>query len=297
MRLLHILVFSFICFAFPAKAQEDIDAFNAGMRAYKAQEYQNAVYAFENAIHFNPKNYQAYCMLGVSYILNDEPKKAEKTYLQAITDFPREWKAYILLAEFYETQTDYDKALTYYQTGMDLMPAKQQKTYQKKLDEVKSALKDDWTVSEAEKERIISNIIMPLDSEIWRAALVEKKESATHVVYGLKSENYKAKKWSIALDLTCTKTSKQDIRSFNRINEWLASSYRKSGADMDTLERSSTSRLYETNIYKENKKIIGYIFPVRKGFCIAQFMYKKKLPATELSKWQNIVKKIVVKDF
>ena len=56
-------------------ASEGLDAYNAGMNAYKRQEYQNAVYAFEHAVNLDEKLYNAWCMLGLSYILNDEPTR------------------------------------------------------------------------------------------------------------------------------------------------------------------------------------------------------------------------------
>ena len=142
MRKLYIFVlaFSLITFSFNSKAQEDVNAFNAGMIAYKKQEYQNAVYAFENALYFNEKNYQTYCMLGVSYTLNDEPQKAEKIYQKAINTFPKEWKAYVLLGEFYETQKDYANAYKYYQESINLLPAKQKKVYQKNIYNLSSKL-------------------------------------------------------------------------------------------------------------------------------------------------------------
>ena len=97
-----------------ANTNEGENAYQAGINAYNRDEYQNAVYAFENSIAYDPTLYKSYCMLGLSYILNDEPEKGIETYQQAIKKFPDEWNAYILAAEFYETQGNNSEALSYY---------------------------------------------------------------------------------------------------------------------------------------------------------------------------------------
>lgn len=297
-RYLVTLLFSVICFSTISFAStEGLNAYEAGMNAYKRQEYQNAVYAFEHAVNFDQNLYKAWCMLGLSYILNDEPQKGEKTYLKAIDAFPNEWKAYSLLAEFYESQDEHEKSLTYYRKSMELMPEKESKSYQNKISNIQKEQAENWIVSETEKEKILSNIIVPIDKNVWRTALVEKKDTALHVVYALKTENFRAGKWSRILDMTCTYTSKQDTANFNKINEWMASTYRKSNADMDTIEKTSTSRLYESIIHDKKLNVLGYITPAKNGFCIYQFMYKKKISAKEKNKWMQHLKKITVRKF
>lgn len=291
--LLSLVFHSTITFA----ASEGLDAYNAGMNAYKRQEYQNAVYAFEHAVNLDEKLYNAWCMLGLSYILNDEPQKGEKTYLKAIDSFPNEWKAHSLLAEFYESQNNHEKALIHYRKSSELMPEKEAKKNQDKISSIQKKQSKSWSVSETEKEAILSNIMIPFDKNVWRPALVEKKENALHVVYALKNEDFRSGKWSRIVDMTCTYTSKQDSEHFNKINEWMASTYNKSEADMDTIEKTSTSRLYESIIHSKKLNILGYITPAKNGFCIYQFMYKKKISAKEKNKWMQNLKKITVRKF
>ncbi|MBO7245068.1 MAG: hypothetical protein J6V53_07325 [Alphaproteobacteria bacterium] len=271
-------------------------AYNAGMKAYHRNEFQNAVYAFENSLGYDTSLYKSYCMLGLSYILNDEPVKGVQTYQEAIKKFPNEWNAYILLAEYYETQKKNSEALSYYLQASDLLPKKDRKKYDTKIKELREKQKEEWSVSETEKEKILSNIFTPLDMGKWRVSLVEQKESAIHIVYALKSENYKAGKWSQILDLTCTYTDKQDKNSFNQINEWMATNYKHSNADMDTVTKTDTSRLYEVNMHEQKNQILGYIFPAPKGFCIAQFNYKKITPK-ERAQWLDNITKISVRNF
>ena len=291
------LVGIFILFSQPAFALDEGEAaYNAGMRAYNRQEFQNAVFAFENSISYDPSLYKSYCMLAMSYILNDEPARGVKTYREAIQKFPTEWNAYILLAEYYETQQNHSEALSYYLQASDVLHPKEAKKYIKKINDLKEKQKEEWTVSESEKEKIISNILTPLDLSKWRVALVEKKETAVHVVYALKSENYKAGKWSQILDITCTYMPKQDKAHFDQINEWMATNYRRNNADMDTIVRTDISRLYEVNMHEKKTQIIGHIFPAPKGFCIAQFNYKK-LSAKEKENWIDDIRKINVRNF
>ena len=296
-KFLSVLTGLFLLFSQPAFAfNEGEAAYNAGMKAYNNKEYQKAVFAFENSLTYDPSLYKSYCMLGLSYILNDEPTKGVNMYREAIQKFPSEWNAYILLAEYYETQKNHSEALSYYLQASDILPPKEAKKYEKKINELKEKQQDEWAVTEREKEKILSNILTPLDMEKWRVALVEKKESAIHVVYGLKSENYRSGKWSQILDLTCTYTQKQDNTHFNKINEWMASNYRRNNADMDTIFKTDISRLYEVNLHEKKLQIIGHIFPAPQGFCIAQFNYKK-LPSKEKDSWIDILKKINVRKF
>ena len=296
-KFLAVLTGLFLLFSQPSFAlNEGEAAYNAGMKAYNNKEFQKAVFAFENSLTYDPSLYKSYCMLGLSYILNDEPIKGVNMYREAIQKFPSEWNAYILLAEYYETQQNHSEALSYYSQAIDILPKKEAKKYDKKINELKEKQKDEWAVTEREKEKILSNILTPLDMEKWRVALVEKKESAIHVVYGLKSENYKSGKWSQILDLTCTYTQKQDNNHFDQINEWMASSYRRNNADMDTIFKTDISRLYEVNLHEKKVQIIGHIFPAPQGFCIAQFNYKK-LPTKEKDNWVDTLKKINVRKF
>ena len=125
----------------------------------------------------------------------------------------------------------------------------------------------------------------------------EKKQNAIHVVYALKNENYRANKWKQILDLNCTYTDTKDTAQFNKINEWLASQYRRLDADMDTITKTSNSRIYETILHDKKTHIIGYIFPAANGFCIAQYMQKTKMTETIKTNLVKNIKKINVRKF
>lgn len=272
------------------------EAYQAGMHAYNNEEYQNAVYAFEHSISYDPALYKSYCMLGLSYIFNNETEKGLYTYLKAIKKFPDEWNAYILIAEFYEAQGKSDEALAYYLKAENLLPPNKQKKYQSKIQKLREIQKNSWIVSETERENILSNILSPFSKNDWVASVVEKKEAGIHIIYSLKKENYQKNNWSKILDLTCTYTKKQTESYFNKLNENIALHYRKNNGIMNTIEKTKTSRLYETVLHKNNTNIIGYIFPVNQGFCISQFMYKK-LNDEEKTEVTDYIKKIVVKNF
>ena len=76
----------------------------------------------------------------------------------------------------------------------------------------------------------------------------------------------------------------------------MATNYRRNNADMDTIVRTDISRLYEVNMHEKKTQIIGHIFPAPKGFCIAQFNYKK-LSAKEKENWIDDIRKINVRNF
>lgn len=267
-------------------------AYDAAMKAYNEKEYQKAIYAFQNSINYNPLLYKSHYMLGLTYILNDDSQKGEETFLTAIHEFPLEWKAYVLLAEYYAEREKYDLALNYYQQALNLkgMPKKEKRIYQAKMDQVVKQRRQTWSVSEAEKKEILATLDVPLDFREWRAALVEKKGTDFHVAYSLKEEDYKADKWKKSLDVSCSVVSAPN--GFPQINEWLASYYRKLDADMDTVEETSNSRLFETFVRKPQMFIIGRIFPTETGFCIAQYIQKSRIKDSERDDWITFLRKI-----
>lgn len=275
-------------------------AYEAAMKAYNAKEYQNAVYAFENSITFNPHLYKSYCMLGLAYLLNDEPLKAENVYLKAIEEFPLEWKAYVLLADFYATQEKYQQSVSYYQQALSLssFPAKEKRKYQDILDGVEAKRREKWAVSETERENILMAVDTPLDMSKFRASIVERQENGSmHIVYSLKSDDYRANKWKQVLDLTCTEPLMGNSNTFEELNEYISASYRKIDADIDTIERGDVTRLFEAYIRKPKTEIIGYIYPVRDRFCVAQFMMRPQMTSKDREDWKLGVRSINIRHF
>ncbi len=268
------------------------NAYTAGVQAYDSRDYQNAINAFQNAINMDNNLYKAYYMLGLTYILNNNPQLGEQTLLQTVSLFPMEWKTYVLLAEYYTTEKNYDNAVIFYDKALELytIPQHEASKYQKKLDDVKALQRNTWIVSEAEKKAILSHISVPIDMNTWRAALVEKRNNDTHIAYALKTQDYMGGKWTQALDISCTQSL--ELNNFNAINEWLASHYRQMNASLDTISEDSTSRLFEIIVQKPKTHIIGQIFPVNGGYCIAQYMQKKIMKDADRSLWIEDIKKI-----
>lgn len=301
MKKLYIIFFfcfSFICFSQTFGTDINAEkAYKAAMKAYEAQEYQKAIYAFQNSIRYDPLYYKSYYMLGLTYILNDEPEQGEETLLSAIREFPLKWNAYILLAEYYATHDQYDSSIRYYQQALDLtsMPRKEKRTYQAKMNQVIKQRRSTWSVSEAGKKEILSSLNVPLDFTQWRAALIEKRKTDFHIAYSLKEEDYKANKWKKSLDITCSEVSNQKNTGFSSVNEWLASYYRKLDADLDTIEETENSRIFETFVRKPSLFIVGRIFPTKTGFCIAQYLQKSRMKENERQDSITLLKKINIK--
>lgn len=293
-----VCLISFMCLsqAFCADIRGE-KAYEAAMKAYEAHEYQKAIYAFQNSINYDPLFYKSHYMLGLTYILNDEPKLGEETLLSTINSFPLKWKAYILLAEYYATRNKYDLSIHYYQQALTLssMPSKEKRTYEAKMNQVIKQKRASWSVNEATKKEILSSIDIPLDFSQWRAALVEKRGADFHVAYALKEEDYKANKWKKSLDISCSASSDQGNEGFMQVNEWLASYYRKLDADLDTIEETDISRIFETIVRKPALIIVGRIFPTKTGFCIAQYMQKSRMKENEKQDWITLLKRISIK--
>ncbi len=296
-----LIIFTFVCASGEAMAAKKKKvnhaqlAFEAGMTAYQNEDYQNAIYAFQNSIGYNKKMYKSYYMLGFSLFMNNEPQAAEESLINTIEKFPHEWKAQALLAEYYAGQKNYELATVYYQktiNAKNILPYERE-SYEEKLAALQKERADQWRVPEEEKDRLIKRFKMQLDMKKWRAATIEKKGTDIHIAYVLKDEDVVDNAWSNMVDIVCI-TPK--LGGFAELNQNTADQYRKQGATMDTIDQTGESRVYETRIPgKQPVYIIGRIFKSNAGYCTVQVMRKKKrFKDFEQSEWIDKIKLITV---
>lgn len=297
---IHLLIPAMILFAVcissigqaAPKVNHAEKAYQAGLQAYEQGEYQKAVYAFQNSIGFNEKFYKSYYMLGLALFMNNEPESAEQVLQQAITDFPKEWKAQVVLAEYYAGQKKYESAIAYYDKVLDSknLSKKDKEKYQAKKDEIIAERSELWRVSEEEKEKILKQVKLPLDMKVWRAALVEKQNSNLHLSYLPKDEDLTTGKWKIMIDVLC-KTP--ELGGFEQINQETADQYRELGADLNTLEQVGDSRIFETRLPNKTY-IIGRLYKSSVGYCLIQVMKKGKFKEKDTEDWITKLKTVII---
>ncbi len=272
------------------------NAYEAGMQAYENEDYQKAIYAFQNSIGYNKKMYKSYYMLGFSLFMNNEPQAAEESLMNTIEKFPKEWKAQALLAEYYAGQKNYDLATVYYQKTIDAanISAGDKANYQEKLDALINERKEQWRVPEEEKDRIIKQFKVQLDMKKWRAAVVEKQGNDIHLSFIPKEEDYADNAWNMMYDISC---QTPQLGGFTELNQNMADQLRKQGATMDTIEQAGESRIFETKLpQKPVIYVIGRLFRSPLGFCTAQIMKKKRrFKDDEAAEWVDKLKLISIK--
>lgn len=293
---IFVLLNTGIVFVAEAKVNHAEKAYEAGMTAYGNEEYQKAVYAFQNAIKFNEKLYKAHYMLGLALLMNGEPEFAERSLLDTISTFPKEWKAQILLGEYYGTQQNYDLAIAYYQTALEnkTMPKADKATYQEKLDALIKEKDELWHVSEEEKDKILKRVVLSSDIKTWRPVVIEKYGNDLHLSYLPKEEELEGGKWKTMLDIKCQTPG---LGGFSEINQDTADYFRKQGAQLTTIEQLPEARVFETKLSKKpNVHIIGRLFKTAAGFCTAQVMRQKsKFKEKEFDEWVNRIRMIDIK--
>ncbi len=266
--------------AIAAKKKKQVNhaqnAYEAGLKAYENEDYQNAVYAFQNSIGYNKKMYKSYYMLGFALFMNNESDAAEESLLNTIDKFPKEWKAQALLAEYYAGKKNYELATLYYQKTIDSPTIKgsEKSAYQEKLNALIKEREEQWRVPEEEKDKIIKQFKTQLDMKKWRAVVIEKRNSNVHVSFIPKEEDFENNAWQTMLDINCQTPA---LGGFSEINQNMADQLRKQGASMDTIEQGDDTRVFETKLpEKPPVYILGRIFKTSIGYCTAQIMRKKK---------------------
>lgn len=289
-----LLLISQGVFAAEEKINHAENAYDAGMVAYENKDYQNAVYAFQNSIDYNSKLYKSHYMLGLSLFMNNDVSNAVHVLKKVSADFPKEWKAQVLLGEYYAGQKQYDLGISYYKQALESRKLKkdEREIYQTKLEKLRKEQADKWRLSETEKINVLNDIKFNLDRN-WRAAIIEKQEDNIHIVYASRDDDYQDDKWKTVVDLMCYPATKG--MSFNQFNEITAEKYREVDAEMDTLELDLDARIFETRTDGNPRLyIIGRIFSTPRGYCLAQVKSKSKIKEKDLNKWIDIVKGVQV---
>ena len=92
----------------------------AGNEKFKAQQYKEAIYLYDDAIKRNPKAHTVYSNRAAAYMKMGAYDDAEKDCLKAIAIDAGFVKAITRLGHIYFFRKEYHKAMVQYQKGMDL---------------------------------------------------------------------------------------------------------------------------------------------------------------------------------
>lgn len=293
-----ILSLFFVSGSVEAARQKTINhaenAYNAGITAYEKKEFQNAVYAFQNSIDYNPKLYKSHTMLAMALIMNNETESAVQVLKRTIDSFPNEWEAQALLGEYYAGVRDYEKSIDYYKRALEVKKLKNEdkEAIQKKLTAVEGDLAAEWRVSEDMKVKIIKAVDTKLESS-WRPRVIEKRGKNLHMVFVPRDEDYPDGKWNNIIDLKCY-TDKKDL-SFSYINERIVADYRAQGVELDTLEQDDDNRYFETHIdTKPRLNIVGRIFPSPLGYCLSEVQSHSRMKEEDVKEWMEVLRNFTV---
>ena len=270
------------------------NAYEAGMKAYEKQEFQNAVYAFQNSIDYNSKLYKSHYMLGMALIMNNETQSAVRVLKNAVNDFPNEWQAQALLGEYYAGIRDYENSLSYYRRALEAKKIKgaDKETVQKKITEIERKQEAEWRVSEEMKSKVLKAVDTKLETS-WRPRAIEKRGKDLHVVFASRDDDYQSGKWKNIIDLKCY-TDKKDF-GYAYANERVVADFRAKDAELDTLEQDEENRYFETQVNDKQKEyIVGRIFPSAMGYCLAQVRSHTKMKEADLREWVEVLRNFKV---
>ncbi len=281
-----------------AKKQKGVNhaenAYEAGMTAYKKQEFQNAVYAFQNSIDYDSKLYKSHYMLGMALIMNNETESAVRVLRNTINDFPNEWQAQALLGEYYAGRGDYEDSIAYYNQALESKKLKgaDKEVVQKKLTTVEREQEAKWRVSEDMKSKILKAVNTKLES-VWRPRAIEKQGQNLHVVFASRDDDYQSGKWKSIIDLKCY-TDKKEF-GYGYVNDRVVADFRVKDAELDTLEQDEENRYFETQVNEKQKLyIVGRIFPSAMGYCLAQVKSHSKMKEADLKEWVEVLRNFKV---
>jgi tetratricopeptide (TPR) repeat protein len=96
--------------------------FAKGVELYKSGQFLDAADAFENAMVPGGENTLIHVNLGSAYASAGDREKAEKNFLTALDQAPKDPDLLLNLAHLYESGKDFKKAALYYQQAVDLKP-------------------------------------------------------------------------------------------------------------------------------------------------------------------------------
>jgi tetratricopeptide (TPR) repeat protein len=85
-----------------------------GYTYYDNKNADSAIFFFDKAVQYNPKDEEAYRMLGCSYLNKNSLDTAELYINKSIEIYPENYSAYSNKGTIYLNRNQYDKALEYY---------------------------------------------------------------------------------------------------------------------------------------------------------------------------------------
>lgn len=279
-----IFIFFIVCIfsCLPSFSQYSNNYYIAGCKAFKNKEYKTAIYNLEKAIQTDDNLYEAYCLLGISYGLNNDVKKSEEILIKATKKFPDRWNAYTFLGDIKRAQHLTSGAIDYYEKAKSLpsMPENGKKYYTNLIQQVIQEQKsyeglDTNTIS----KNIKPNIIVNLDPNIWTLAYLRGDEENWIMEYGLKGEDVINYKWSKLFTLNFFSKNKYGTNVQSYYNGFV--SLLKKQADstnrvlnIKQIRKTENEIYFEWSIVGRNECEIDRIFTTDKGLYFAHFAQK-----------------------
>ncbi len=269
------------------------EAFKAGESAYRRKEYQNAIYAFQRSTQYNPQNYEAYCMLGLMYLLNNEIKRGLNMLTYATQVFPQNGYAFALLGDYYHTQNKIQQALQSYQTAIDLtMPIEQKTKYTKRLDEVLNSQKEKLNLQTSAAKSIIKSVQLNA-GEDWSVDHAENTDTYWKITYKYKDEDLLSDKWTQKITLQCYR-NKTGKKSFKELFKEITTGYMKNGMSISNTDPGFRSGSFTTS-HKKNRSVV-YVHTHGRDLCVSEREKQDRWQLNEPGDWLVSLQKITIAD-
>ncbi len=267
------------------------EAFDAGNVAYQQQEYQKAIYAFQHATQYDPEYYEAYCLLGLMYLLNDEVSRGLNMLTYATQTFPKQGYAFGLLGDYYQTQKNTEKALEFYQKAVDLkLPRAEKKTYTERLKNLQSAKEEALNLKTAAASDIISTVQLD-DTDDWSVAYATNEPDYWEITYQYKDEDILKDDWTQKTTLKCIR-NKIGTKPFKVLFSDITDEFIARGIALANAESSFRSGSFTTS-QGDNRSIV-YAFVNGRNLCLAERTKNSRWLQQEPTIWLNQLRQIKI---
>jgi len=245
-----------------------------GALAYKSNDYKTAVINLEKAAAIK-NNYDVLCILGMSYNMSDDLKKAEEILNKAVKFSPDRWQAYMLLGDIKRTRGQTLYAIEYYKKAISL-PSIPSDRIKKLEDKINLAIEEQTA---RDKNSPSVKTTSEINIEDWQKVYSKGNNSQYMVEYAPKGEDALNYKWTKLVTINFFNHSYPfTVDSFYNEYVKLLKNQAKGLNAMLDLKKDSSPRgeIYFTwSIAGRKESEVCRIFKTQKGLYIVHYTHKK----------------------
>lgn len=194
LSIIFILLFT-LFFTNPVIAIDNVTKVKL-QQAYNANQqkrYDKAIELTESVLNNDPKNYQALCILGITYGNLGNSEKAIDAFTKASKYNPNQWSALSFLGDIYMQKGAYYIAEQYYQKVIEKpdVPTNTKLYFEKRINICKQNLAKTSNV-----KNLNINVVIPFNPSEWHIAGLSEKNGSWNAEYSYKNEKITNGQWS-----------------------------------------------------------------------------------------------------